>query len=61
MVKSILKQRWWWNSGSKSDEELNLYWTEFCKPHIFKLLPCKNEGKKENPKIYNHLDRKSVV
>jgi len=44
MVRSVLKQRWWWCYGKKEDENLNLLWTEWSKKEFIQKLPSKNKG-----------------
>eukprot|EP01022_Parablepharisma_sp_SALTPOND_P013194 TRINITY_DN1741_c0_g3_i1.p1 TRINITY_DN1741_c0_g3~~TRINITY_DN1741_c0_g3_i1.p1 ORF type:complete len:989 (-),score=89.28 TRINITY_DN1741_c0_g3_i1:6849-9815(-) len=43
MVRSILKQRWWWTYGKKSDENLNLLWTQWSKKSFIQALPSKKQ------------------
>ena len=55
MVRTVLKQRWWWSSVSdkKDLESMNLIWTQWKKNHVFKYLPAlKNdyESSKEQKK-----------
>ncbi len=45
MVRSILKQRWWWTYGNKNDESLNLFWTQWSKKSFIQSLPSKRGGK----------------
>jgi len=44
MVRSILKQRWWWTYGKKNDENLNLLWTQWSKKTFLQALPSKKSG-----------------
>ena len=39
LVKSVLKQRCWWNQGDLS-ENSNLVWTQWKKPKIMESIPC---------------------
>ena len=50
MVRSILKQRWWWGYCPRNDENLNLLWTQWYKPKFIADLPCHHaEPGKEEP------------
>ena len=58
MVRSILKQRYWWNYGTRQDENLNLLWTQWCKPKFIAELPSFGKGKAEGPlRVSNHFER----
>ena len=47
LVKSVIKQRWWWSYGSKKDDSINLFWTPWSKKKITESLPPMNETKNE--------------
>ena len=57
MVRTVLKQRWWWNYGSRKDDNLNLLWTEWCKPKYINKLPCGVSKSNDFPQITNHFER----
>lgn len=61
MVRSILKQRWWWSYGDKKDENLNLLWTQWYKKKFIAGLPKMEDGAKKayDPReirISNHFE-----
>ena len=64
LVKSILKERWWWSYGNKKDESINLCWTQWCKKSFIQTLSMKNfqakcaenQQKKDLLKVCNHLE-----
>jgi len=39
LVKSVLKQRWWWALADSIDTA-NLVWTQWKKPRIMAMMPC---------------------
>jgi len=58
MVREVLKQRAWWSYGARHDENLNLLWTQWCRPKFIKELKCYGKGKNEGPlKVSNHFER----
>ena len=61
IVKSLLKSRPWWNHAERTDENLNLLWTQWCSRKFVKALSMSTSKDIEvNPsdiKICNHLER----
>eukprot|EP00826_Nyctotherus_ovalis_P048661 TRINITY_DN5755_c0_g1_i5.p1 TRINITY_DN5755_c0_g1~~TRINITY_DN5755_c0_g1_i5.p1 ORF type:complete len:761 (-),score=172.55 TRINITY_DN5755_c0_g1_i5:526-2808(-) len=55
MVRSVLKQRWWWNYGNRGDDNLSLLWTQWCKPKYINKLPSGEAS--DFPQITNHFER----
>ncbi len=43
MVKSVLKQRWWWTTADSS-EGAHLVWTQWKKAKFIESLPCVSSG-----------------
>lgn len=68
LVKSILKERWWWSYGNKNDESINLCWTQWCKKSFIQSLqmkilqqkaevpPDSNSKTQETIQMCNHLE-----
>jgi len=56
-VKSVLKQRWWWNITDNM-ETAQLLWTQWKKGSFIKSLPSIYDGIKDenNMKICNHIE-----
>ncbi len=59
LVKTVLKQRWWWISGDKDDEGISLHWTQWCKRPLLQGLRKKTEvasPEEKGVRLYNHLE-----
>eukprot|EP00826_Nyctotherus_ovalis_P044077 TRINITY_DN4725_c0_g2_i2.p1 TRINITY_DN4725_c0_g2~~TRINITY_DN4725_c0_g2_i2.p1 ORF type:complete len:416 (+),score=112.19 TRINITY_DN4725_c0_g2_i2:79-1326(+) len=55
MVKSVLRQRWWWTCSTKKEDDINFYWTDVCCPSFIQSLPCK-ESASDSTMMHNHLE-----
>jgi len=58
LIKSLVRQRWWWTCANKREDVINFYWTDFCKKSFIQSLPSLlNSGIGKNLQvIYNHLE-----
>eukprot|EP00826_Nyctotherus_ovalis_P049204 TRINITY_DN5906_c0_g1_i6.p1 TRINITY_DN5906_c0_g1~~TRINITY_DN5906_c0_g1_i6.p1 ORF type:complete len:764 (-),score=128.07 TRINITY_DN5906_c0_g1_i6:591-2882(-) len=57
LVKSLLRERWWWVQGEDGQKPLNLLWTQWRRMDFISTLGTTNSPLNENiSRISNHLE-----